>query len=123
STLPSDRGGDAAAPTLAAEGDAEHGGTGASIVADDVVFTREGVAPLYDLLLGARRVRGVVNRNLGFSLVYNVAAAAMAFAGLVGPLFAAVLMPVSSLTVVLSSSFARTFGRGRAAAATARAEA
>ena len=114
---------DAAALALADVGVAVHGGTGASIVAADVVFTREGVAPLLDLLVGARRVRAVVARNLGFSLVYNVAASAAAVAGLVGPLFAAVLMPVSSLTVVLSSSLARTFGRVPGAGAAARTEA
>ena len=101
---------DAAALALADVGVVVHGGTGASIVAADVVFTRDGVAPLLELLRGARRMRGVVVRNLGFSLAYNVAGSALALFGFVGPLFAALLMPVSSLTVVLSSSFARTFG-------------
>ena len=102
---------DAAALALADVGIAVHGGTGATIVAADVVLTREGVAPLLEILDGARRLRGVVRRNLGFSLVYNVGASALALAGLVGPLLAALLMPVSSLTVVLSSSFTRTFAR------------
>jgi P-type E1-E2 ATPase len=101
---------DAAALALADVGVAVHGGTGASIVAADVVFTREGVAPLLALIHGARRMRGVVLRNLGFSLAYNVAGSALALFGLVGPLFAALMMPVSSLPVVLSSSFGRTFG-------------
>ncbi len=82
------------------------------------MLTREGVAPLVDILDGARRLRGVIRRNIGFSLVYNVGASALAMAGLVGPLLAAVLMPVSSLTVILSSALTRTFarpaqGRGR----------
>ena len=100
---------DAAALALADVGIAVHGGTGATIVAADVVLTREGVAPLVDILDGARRLRGVIRRNLGFSLVYNAGAAACAIAGLVGPLAAAVLMPCSSLTVVLSSALTRTF--------------
>jgi Cu2+-exporting ATPase len=100
---------DAAALALADVGIAVHGGAGASIVAADVVLTREGVAPLVDILDGARRVRGVIWRNVGFSLVYNAAASALALVGMVGPLLAAVLMPVSSLTVVLSSVFTRTF--------------
>ena len=102
---------DAAALALADVGVAVHGGTGASIVAADVVFTREGVAPILELLLGARRIRRLVVRNLGFSLAYNVAGAALALSGVVGPLFAALMMPISSLTVVLSSAFGRTFGR------------
>ncbi|MFH1570693.1 MAG: heavy metal translocating P-type ATPase [Gemmatimonadota bacterium] len=100
---------DAAAMALADVGVAVHGGAGASILAADVVLTREGLAPLLDLLVGARRVLAVVWRNLGFSLVYNVIGAALAVAGLVGPLLAAVLMPISSLTVILSSALSRTF--------------
>jgi Cu2+-exporting ATPase len=109
---------DAAALALADVGIAVHGGMGATIVAADVVLTREGVSPLLDILDGARGLRGVVHRNLGFSLVYNVVASALVLAGLVGPLLAAVLMPVSSLTVILSSALTRTFARpvGRSAA-------
>ena len=113
---------DAAALALADVGIAVHGGTGASIAAADVVFTRGGVAPLLETLDGARRLRGIVRRNLGFSLFYNAGAALLAIAGLVGPLLAAVLMPVSSLTVILSSAWGRTFPRaGSSPAAPARA--
>ena len=110
---------DAASLALADVGIAVHGGTGATIVAADIVLTREGVTPLLDILDGARRLRGVIRRNLGFSLLYNAGASALALAGLVGPLLAAVLMPVSSLTVVLSSVLTRTFARsgGREAGA------
>ena len=100
---------DAAALALADVGVAVHGGTGASIVAADVAFTREGVRPMLDLLAGARRLNAVVRRNISFSLAYNAAASSMAVAGLIGPLLAAVLMPVSSLAVVLSSAMTRTF--------------
>jgi P-type Cu2+ transporter len=109
---------DAAALALAGVGIAVHGGTGATIVAADVVLTREGVAPLVEVLAGARSVRNVIRRNLAFSLLYNAGAAVLAIVGLVGPLAAALLMPCSSLTVVLSSTFTRTFGAaGRPAGA------
>jgi cation transport ATPase len=55
----------------------------------------------------------VVHRNLGFSLVYNVVGASLALLGLVGPLLAAVLMPISSLTVIGSSVAQRSFGDPR----------
>ena len=100
---------DAAAMALADVGVAVHGGSGASILAADVVLTREGLSPLLDLIIGARRVLAVVWRNLGFSLVYNLAGASLALIGLVGPLLAAVLMPISSLTVILSSTLSRSF--------------
>jgi len=110
---------DAAALALADVGIAVHGGTGATIVAADIVLTREGVAPLVDILDGARRLRGVIRRNIGFSLFYNAVASALAIAGLVGPILAAVLMPVSSLTVVLSSALTRTFAVAEARSAKA----
>jgi Cu2+-exporting ATPase len=102
---------DAAALALADVGIAVHGGAGASIVAADVVLTREGTAPVLDVLDGARSVFRVIARNLALSLAYNAAGAALAVLGLVGPLLAAVLMPASSLTVTLSSAFSRTFAR------------
>jgi Cu2+-exporting ATPase len=101
---------DAAALALADVGIAVHGGTGATIAASDIVLIREGVAPLLEILDGARRLRGVIRRNLGFSLLYNAGAAALAIAGFVSPLVAALLMPCSSLVVVLSSVVTRTFG-------------
>jgi Cu2+-exporting ATPase len=100
---------DAAALALADVGIAVHGGMGATVVAADIVLTRDGVRPLLDILDGARRLRGVMRRNIAFSLLYNLGASSLALAGFVGPLLAAVLMPVSSLTVVLSSALTRTF--------------
>jgi Cu2+-exporting ATPase len=102
---------DAAALALADVGIAVQGGTGATIVAADVVLTRHGVAPVVDLIEGARRLRGVVRRNIGFSLIYNAVASALAMAGFLGPLASALLMPASSLVVILSSVATRTFGR------------
>jgi cation transport ATPase len=51
----------------------------------------------------------VVRRNLAFSLAYNVVGVALAMTGVLNPLVAAVLMPLSSLTVIVSSYRARTF--------------
>ena len=51
----------------------------------------------------------VVRRNIALSLAYNVVAVALAFLGVLSPLTAALLMPLSSLSVVTSSFRARTF--------------
>ena len=110
---------DAAAMALADVGVAVEGGAGAALLAADVVVTRPGLSPLLDLFVGSRRVLGVVYRNLGFSLLYNLSGATLALLGLVGPLLAAILMPISSLTVILSSVLARSFPdrrRGRVTA-------
>jgi Cu2+-exporting ATPase len=44
-----------------------------------------------------------------FSLAYNVAGVALCMAGWISPLLAAVLMPLSSLTVLTNALHARTF--------------
>ena len=100
---------DAAALRAADVGVAVGGGSTASLVAADVFLTRPGLAPLADALRGSKRTLGVVRRNLGLSLVYNLGGAAAAVAGLVTPLVAAVAMPISSLVVVTSSILQRSF--------------
>jgi len=51
----------------------------------------------------------VIRRNLVFSLTYNLVAVGFAITGHMSPLLAAILMPLSSMTVVLSSYRAKTF--------------
>jgi Cu2+-exporting ATPase len=100
---------DALALRSASVGVAVSGGAEAALAVADVYLRRPGLAPLRELLLGARRTRAVVRRNLAFSLAYNVLFASLALAGLVTPLLAAILMPASSLTVVLGSLWQRSF--------------
>jgi len=100
---------DAAALQAADVGVAVEGGSTASLVAADVFLTRHGLDPVADLFNGADRVMRVIRRNLGFSLCYNIVGAAAAMSGLVGPLVAAIAMPLSSLVVVTSSIGQRSF--------------
>jgi len=101
---------DAGALAAASVGIAVHGGAEASLSAADAFLTRSGVAPVVELVESARRTLRVIRRNLAFSLFYNVVGVALAMTGVIGPLIAAILMPVSSLTVVTSSLRTRTFG-------------
>jgi Cu+-exporting ATPase len=48
----------------------------------------------------ARRARRIVVASLGLSLMYNVTGVSYAVAGKLTPLIAAILMPLSSVTVV-----------------------
>ncbi|MHB1224377.1 MAG: HAD-IC family P-type ATPase [Gemmatimonadaceae bacterium] len=100
---------DAAAIAAASVGIAVHGGAEASLATADVYLTTAGLSPLVRLVEGAGRTRHVIRRNIVFSLAYNLAAAALAIAGLLDPLVAAILMPASSLTVVLASWRSTTF--------------
>jgi len=102
---------DAAALAAATVGVAVAGGAEAALTAADVFVVRPGVGRIVDLLDGAGRTMRVVRRNLIFSLGYNVIGVALAMTGVLNPLVAAILMPLSSLTVILSSYRARTFGR------------
>jgi Cu2+-exporting ATPase len=106
---------DAAALSAASVGIAVHGGAEASLAAADVFITESGVAPVLELARGARKVLRVIHRNVVFSLVYNLIGVSLAVLGWIGPLIAALLMPVSSITVITSSYRARTFAPGRRA--------
>jgi Cu2+-exporting ATPase len=100
---------DAAALAAASVGIGVHGGAEATLAAADVYLARPGLAPIAELLEGSRRTLRVIHRNLVFSLAYNAVAVSLAMAGMMSPVLAAVLMPASSITVVLSSYRARTF--------------
>ncbi len=100
---------DAAAIAAASVGVGVHGGAEACLASADVFLARPGLTPLRELIDGAERTVGVIKRNFAFSLSYNVIGASLAIAGLLTPLIAAVLMPVSSLTVVIASWRGRTF--------------
>jgi cation transport ATPase len=62
-----------------------------------------------EIFLGARRTLSVIQRNLRLSFSYNLVCATLAVTGHVSPLLAAILMPLSSLTVLVSSYRSRTF--------------
>ena len=100
---------DAAAIARASVGIGVHGGAEASAAAADVFLTRPGLSLLVDLVTGSRRTMRVIRRNIAFSLVYNAIGATLALCGWLDPLVAALLMPASSLTVVLASWLGRTF--------------
>ena len=106
---------DAAAIAAASVGVGVHGGAEACLSTADVYLAREGLAPLVALTDGASRTIGVIRRNLAFSIGYNLIGATLAVTGVITPLIAAVLMPASSLTVVLASWLSTTFPKERAA--------
>ncbi len=105
---------DAAALAAARVGIAVRGGAELSLATADVFLTHPGLMPAVELIRGCRAALGVVRRNLGLSLVYNLVTASLALAGWIGPLLAAILMPISSLVVVLSSVASRPFPRAPA---------
>jgi Cu2+-exporting ATPase len=72
----------------------------------DFYFTTAGLRPIRLALAAARKVERVRKRNLALAVAYNALAVALACAGVMSPLLCAVLMPASSLTTILATTFA-----------------
>jgi len=100
---------DAAALSAATVGIAVHGGAEASLSAADVYLNRPGLTPILEIITASRRTLRTIRQCLAVSLCYNAVAAALAITGLIGPLTAAVLMPISSFSVLIIAFTARTF--------------
>ncbi len=100
---------DAAALAAATTGVAVEGGAEASLAAADVYLSEGGLRQVARLLDGSRRTLLTIKRGILISLLYNGVAAWLAMTGRIDPILAAVLMPVSSLTVVSLAYRARTF--------------
>jgi len=91
---------DAAALAAATVGVAVHGGAEASLEAADIYLADPGVAPLVGLTHLARHTGRTIRLCLAVSIAYNVTGAALAMSGVINALFAAIIMPISSIVVV-----------------------
>ncbi len=100
---------DTGALAAADVGIAVKGAAEASRMSADVYLSAPGVAELSALFAGSRNVLATIRRGIAFSLGYNAFGIAGAALGLIGPLWAAVLMPLSSLTVVTNAYRSRMF--------------
>lgn len=87
------------------------GGVAASMAVASVFLRSGELQDVSVLVRGADDIMKVVRLNLGFSLVYNIAVGAAAILGYVNPFVAAILMPISSITVISLSNFNRAFLR------------
>lgn len=94
---------DSAALASAWVGVAVHGGMEISLRAADVYVSQPGIGPVVTLIRASRETMRVIYRNYTFSLFYNLIGGGAAVMGLMSPLFAAILMPISSLTILTSS--------------------
>lgn len=107
---------DAPAMAAARVGIAVRGSAEASLTAADLYIAGEGLAPVAEAFAAGRDTLRVIHRNLVVSLFYNLSGAGLAMAGLLHPLVAAILMPISSVSVIASSvrnpAFDRSVGVG-----------
>jgi Cu+-exporting ATPase len=74
---------------------------GAFSPASDVILEAGRIPQLFQILRFARASTRIVRWSFGISAVYNLVGISIAAAGLLSPLVCAVLMPLSSVTVVV----------------------
>lgn len=74
-----------------------------ALASSDIFFLRSGLNPLVELFKVNQRIHQTLKRNLALSLAYNAIAGTLAVFGFINPLWAAVLMPVSSLIILFST--------------------
>ncbi len=91
---------DAAAMALSDVGIAVHGGAEAAMQAADVYLTAPGLMPIETLCDLSKHTMKTIRIGLGVSLCYNTVAASLAMLGLISALIAAIIMPLSSLSVI-----------------------
>ncbi|HYD51501.1 MAG TPA: cation-translocating P-type ATPase [Gemmatimonadaceae bacterium] len=101
-------------PALAAADVGIAMGTGAasSVLVADAVVSTASLSPLLAARRAARAARRTIGATQRQSLVYNVLFVLAAAAGLVNPLVAAILMPLSSAAVVWRASRVEALVRG-----------
>lgn len=74
-----------------------------SLRAADIYLVTPGISSVSDLIIISKETMKVVKRNLLLSLMYNCVSVYAAYTGLISPLVAAIIMPVSSITVLIST--------------------
>lgn len=94
---------DALALKSANVGVAVRGSVDVALRAADVYLSRSSIDHILGIISGSKHVLNIIYRNLAFSLGYNLLGVYLAWTGLVSPLVAAILMPLSSITVLIST--------------------
>lgn len=91
---------DAAALAAADVGIAVRGGVEVSLQAAPVFIADDHLRSVDDLVDAARRTEWLIRTALAVSLLYNIFAVGLAMSGKISPLVAAILMPLSSVSVL-----------------------
>lgn len=95
---------DSAALAAATVGISVRNGAEASIAAAPVCLGTSGLRSIDDLFASARSTMDTMRLNFAVSLGYNLVGVLLAMNGTLNPLVAAILMPISSLTVISLST-------------------
>lgn len=77
--------------------------------ASDAILEAKSLIKLHDFLSMAKNARVIIWVSFIISFLYNITGLSFAVAGLLTPILAAILMPLSSITVVAFATFAVNF--------------
>jgi len=100
---------DSAALAAASVGIAVKGGAEASLAAAPVFLSRSGLDGLLELSSASRQTMRTIHFSLLISILYNTFSVGLATIGLIHPLIAALMMPISSLTTIGLAYSSRAF--------------
>ncbi|TWU02449.1 heavy metal translocating P-type ATPase [Stieleria varia] len=100
---------DAAALAAAGVGIAVRGGAEASMRAAPVFIATGQLESVADLVDASRRTTRLIHATFAVSLTYNLVAVVLALTGHISPLLAAILMPISSVSVLTLTLLWPTF--------------
>ena len=87
------------------------GGIEATIEVASLYISSGKLADFLELLKASEKTTKVIRNNLCYAIAYNLLGGTLAVLGLVNPVFAAITMPLSSLTIISYSLLAKTFKR------------
>ncbi len=94
---------DAAALQEALVSVASHGSLEMSFRVADIYLLKKGLSPIISFFKISRRYQMILKRNFILAITYNTVAGVCALLGWINPFIAAVLMPLSSLLLLLST--------------------
>ena len=100
---------DAAAMAAASCGIAVSGAAEVALDAADVLLRQPGIGGVLAVIDAGRATLAALRRSLWISLGYNAVSASLAAAGIIHPLLAAILMPISSASVLAMALRSRAF--------------
>ena len=86
-------------------------GTDVSVESADIVLMHNELDKVREAVLLSRRTLLTIKQNIGLSFVYNAVMVPLAMMAMVGPLVAAITMPISSLVVIGNAARIRTLFR------------
>lgn len=100
---------DSAALAAAGVGVVVRGGAEVSLEAAPVFISDANLTRINELLIAAKRTMRLIRCAFAVSLVYNSISIILAMSGFISLMIAALIMPVSSLTVLEMTVTAKTF--------------